>query len=88
MAVSHSFSPTRRFTVSQMGEPEDLASAKAVIDELRREKEKCEAEVASVRSKLHGAVRKGKAIEVERTNLAKQLEALKQKLESSVQVMF
>lgn len=39
-------------------------------------KEKAESETQAIRTKLHSAVRKGKAIEAERTSLAGKLKAL------------
>lgn len=52
-------------------------------DELRQAKEaaaKAEADLLSVRNKLHSAIRKGKAIDSERVNLEKENESLKIKL--------
>ena len=54
----------------------DLSTALERLAECRAAKEKAEAETLTVRTKLHGAVRKGKAIDVERLSLAKKLEQL------------
>ena len=51
--------------------------AQMLIKSLREEKLKAEEEVKSIRVKLHGAVRKGKATENARLDLEKQLESLR-----------
>lgn len=47
------------------------------VSRLLEDKSKAEAEVQSIRSKLHSAVRKGKAIEAERASLLLEVESLR-----------
>lgn len=53
-----------------------LDSAREKLEEWRLAKEKAESETQSIRTKLHSAVRKGKAIESERLVLAQKLQDL------------
>ena len=46
------------------------------LEDWKAAKEKAEAETQTVRTKLHSAVRKGKAIEAERASLALKLDRL------------
>ena len=62
-------------------EPQDLDTALEELNKTKQAWEKAEAETQAVRTKLHSAVRKGKAIEAERTSLSQQLQELKQQLE-------
>ena len=62
-------------------EPQDLDTALEELNRTKQAWEKSEAETQAVRTKLHSAVRKGKAIEAERTSLSQQLQELKQQLE-------
>ena len=54
-----------------------MQEAQHLIDSLKSEKAKAEEEVKTIRAKLHGAVRKGKASESARVELEKQIEVLK-----------
>ena len=53
-----------------------LNAALTQLAEVRAAKEKAEAETQTVRTKLHGAIRKGKAFEAEKAFLSKKLEKL------------
>lgn len=60
-----------------MADPKlDLNAALIQLAEYKAGKEKAEAETQTVRTKLHSAVRKGKAIEAERASLARKIEQL------------
>ena len=54
----------------------DLSSALTLLADLKAAKEKAEAETQTVRTKLHGAIRRGRAFEAEKASLAKKLEEL------------
>lgn len=58
-----------------------MASDPAELARLRAAVETAEAETASVRTKLHSAIRKGRAIEAEKNTKSEQLEALQQQID-------
>ena len=57
-------------------EVENLDQARQLVSELKQSSQKAEDEVRSVRQKLHGAIRKGKASEAARVELEKRVEEL------------
>jgi hypothetical protein len=59
-----------------LDEVHNLECALEELSRARAAEEKAVSETQSVRTKLHSAVRKGKAIELERVSLAKRLQAL------------
>ena len=59
---------------------QNLEEAQGVIEQLRDAVEKSEEEVKAIRTKLHGAIRKGKASESARHNLEKEVEELNARL--------
>ena len=61
-----------------MEQPKDYQAALKAYERQVGARQQAEAETATVRGKLHSAIKKGKAIEAERKTLAGQLERLQQ----------